>query len=124
MTLGGGPMKMTVDSADDWCNKNTSCHGFTYQTNATGETDIYFRDETQIFFMDSQLHSLESPLGQSQWTSHVSKARAPPLAMPNCGGGGTALHTGASDAGNPFGKACTSGLQIWVGETQFAPRPK
>ena len=58
MTLGGGPMKMTVDAADDWCNTNSSCHGFTFKTNATGETEVYFRDETQIFFMDSQLGSL------------------------------------------------------------------
>ena len=37
-----------------WVNNagNSSCHGFTFKTNATGETDIYFRDETQIFFME------------------------------------------------------------------------
>jgi hypothetical protein len=32
MTLGGGPMVMTVTEAEVWCNKNTSCHGFTYLT--------------------------------------------------------------------------------------------
>lgn len=112
MTLGGGPMKMTIDSADKWCTKNSSCHGFTYKTNATGETDIYFRDETQIFFMDSQLQSLTGPLGQSQWTSHVSKARAPPLTKPQCG---AAADIGADRSPRSPGEtSCTSGLQIWV----------
>jgi hypothetical protein len=110
MTLGGGPMKMTVDRADDWCNHNSSCHGFTFQTNATGETDIYFRDETQIFFMDSQLSSLTGPLGQSQWTSHVSKARAPPLSKPHCGN----AVDGGVGGGSPGSSVCTSGIQIWV----------
>ena len=109
MTLGGGPMKMTIDSADKWCTKNSSCHGFTYKTNASGETDIYFRDETQIFFMDSQLQSLTGPLGQSQWTSHVSETRAPPLTKPLCG---TDADIGAGRS--PGETSCTSGLQIWV----------
>lgn len=109
MTLGGGPMKMTVDRADDWCNQNSSCHGFTFQTNATGETEIYFRDETQIFFMDSQLSSLTGSLGQSQWTSHISKARAPPLSKPHCGSA-----TDDVRESSPGTSVCTSGVQIWV----------
>ena len=46
----------------------------------TGATDIYFRDETQIFFMDSQIDAL-SGKDKSQWTSHVSRERAAPLRM-------------------------------------------
>ena len=43
-----------------------------------------------------------APLGQSQWSSHVTKARAPPLSKPECDKD-TLNHT-----------VCTSGLQIWV----------
>ena len=100
MTLGGGPMKMTVDAADDWCNTNSSCHGFTFKTNATGETEVYFRDETQIFFMDSQLGSLTGPLGQGQWTSHVKKERAAPLSPSTSG-----LQVWVKDMGGPGGAA-------------------
>jgi hypothetical protein len=55
-------MVMTVPMAEEWCNSNTSCHGFTYLTAdgtaADKATNIYFRDETQIFFMDSEVHGL------------------------------------------------------------------
>ena len=102
-------MKMTIDSADEWCNNNSSCHGFTFKTNASGETDIYFRDETQIFFMDSQLQSLARPLGQSQWTSHVSQERAPPLSKPHC-----ATSVSVDSDNTPGDTSCTSGIQIWV----------
>ena len=45
MTLGGGPMKMTVAAADDWCNTNSSCHGFTFETGATSRRrDCHFTD--------------------------------------------------------------------------------
>ena len=94
MTLGGGPKNMTVDAADDWCNANSSCYGFTYKTGAdkTGSvTPIYFRDETQIFFMDSEIKDLAKELGSLHpWTSHVKQARAAPLSP------------------------ATSGLQIWI----------
>ena len=70
---------------------NSSCAGFTYLTaEEKGVTTIYFRDETQIFFMDSELPSLNGKVGASHWTSHIAAARAPPLS-PN-----------------------TTGLQIWI----------
>tara|TARA_B110000208_G_scaffold152450_1_gene184305 strand:- start:42 stop:1874 length:1833 start_codon:yes stop_codon:yes gene_type:complete len=84
---------MTLDDADAWCNEHTKCHGFTYATNSTPEMrrEVYFRDETQVFFMDSQVKSaLVGPVGNSTWTSHIKKARAPPLSP------------------------STSGIQIWV----------
>ena len=59
---------MTVAAAETWCNQNASCHGFTYATGAKpGQpTQVYFRDETQIFFMDSQLADLRKPVGSTQ----------------------------------------------------------
>ena len=59
--------------------------------------------------MDSELKSVMGALGQSQWTSHVSKARAPPLSRPHCDVGNVS-HDNSPGAG----AACTSGLQIWV----------
>lgn len=84
MTLGGGPVNMTVDAADDWCNANSSCRGFTFAGSAYGKpggaTLCYFRDETQIFFMDSTLDDLAKPVsGQLDWVSHIKAGRAPPL---------------------------------------------
>merc|ERR1719382_2207981 len=84
-------MNMTVDDADDWCNTNSSCHGFTFLTSDKDKvTQIYFRDETQIFFMDSELSNVAGHVGSSTFTSHVKKDRAPPIS-PN-----------------------TTGLQVWV----------
>lgn len=107
MTLGWGPMKMTVDAADTWCTGNSSCHGFTFKSlehllDPTAETDIYFRDETQIFFMDSEISHLNR-VDKPKWTSHISKERAPPISKPECDK-------------DPFYNytVCTSGLQIWV----------
>ena len=101
LTLGGGPMTMTVPEAETWCNKNTSCHGFTYLTaEADKTTSIYFRDETQIFFMDSQVGGLSGHVGSTKYTSRVQKARAPPLSP------------------------ATSGVQVWVkdvGDTAAGP---
>ena len=75
---------MTVDAADDWCNANSSCRGFTFAGSAYGKpggaTLCYFRDETQIFFMDSTLDDLAKPVsGQLDWVSHIKAGRAPPL---------------------------------------------
>ena len=81
---------MSTAQADAWCNANSSCHGLTYATNATEPTACYFRDETQVFFMDSELGSISGPVGQSKWTSHIKAARAPPLSP------------------------TTSGVQVWV----------
>eukprot|EP01051_Picozoa_sp_SAG22_P026895 SAG22_NODE_8729_length_634_cov_1.321495_1_plen_141_part_10 len=112
MTLGGGPMVMTVDAADDWCNTNSSCHGFTFKTGAAttgpggGKTEIYFRDETQIFFMDSQINELTGKAASPEWTSHVSQARAAPLRMAGCNA-----------------SSCTSGLQVWVKDVSTANGP-
>jgi hypothetical protein len=98
---------MTLDAADKWCSSNSSCQGFTYLTNSTGAsaskpTTCYFRDATQIFFMDSEIGAITGKLGQSQWTSHVAKARAPPL-------------SGAPKPSDPaLDGATTSGLQVWI----------
>ena len=97
MTLGWGPMNMTVAQADEWCARNNSCYGFTFKTNATGVTEVYMRDDTQIFFMDSQIDALTSPPDRAQWTSHITKSRAAPLSHMGC-----------------LTSPCTSGLQIWV----------
>jgi hypothetical protein len=97
MTLGGGAMNMSLDAAADWCNRNASCQGYTVVTQVDGNlTDlsraraVYFRDETQIFFMDKQVADLPKPIGTSQYTSYVKASRAPPLSP------------------------TTSGVQIWV----------
>ena len=81
MTLGGGPMpNTTVADAEVWCNKNASCAGFTFLTaEANQPTSIYFRDETQIFFMDSEVDGLSQPVGTTTYTSRVHKTRAAPL---------------------------------------------
>merc|ERR1719174_3320119 len=82
---------MTVAQADAWCKTNSSCEGFTFRTSERDAvTTCYFRDPTQIFFMDSQVSALSGSVHASQWTSHVSAARAPPLSP------------------------TTSGLQVWV----------
>ena len=86
---------MSIDEADAWCSNNTSCYGYTYATNSTGAsgeraTACYFRDETQIYFMDSEINSLQGSANGGAWTSHVKKARAVPLSP------------------NP------SGLQVWI----------
>lgn len=86
-------MNMTIPAAESWCNDHKQCHGFTVLTSERNKPDpvlIYFRDETQIFFMDSELSALTGPVGASQYTSFIKKARAPPLSP------------------------TTSGLQIWV----------
>jgi hypothetical protein len=91
MTLGRHPYKMTVQAAELWCNKNSSCHGFTYRTSeAAISTNIHFRDETQIFFMDSEVAGLGGPVGETRFTSRVRMERAAPLSPR------------------------TSGVQIWV----------
>jgi len=65
---------------------NSSCAGFTYLTaEEKGVTTIYFRDETQIFFMDSELSSLTGKAGASNWTSHIAVERAPPLSPKTTG---------------------------------------
>lgn len=98
MTLGGGPVpNTTVADAEIWCNKNASCHGFTYLTaEANQPTDIYFRDETQIFFMDSEVTGLSQPLGTTTYTSCVHKSRAAPLSP------------------------STNGLQVWIKDVSGA----
>jgi hypothetical protein len=103
----------SVAAADAWCVANHRCHGFSFLTQAasalndttaattttttatsapgtTGTVTCYFKDETQIFFMDSQLSEVTGNPADAQWTSHVVKERAPPL----------------SEA--------TSGVQVWV----------
>lgn len=69
MTLWGGPMNVSLAAADAWCNANSSCHGYTFGAEAYGKagavTPCYFRDETQIFFMDSTLTDLATHLSPS-----------------------------------------------------------
>jgi hypothetical protein len=93
MTLRRGGVQATVAAAEVWCNGNASCHGFSYLTPQHGDdatTTVHFRDETQVFFMDSQVEGLSHPAGTNQYSSRIKKARAPPLSP------------------------VTSGVQVWV----------
>eukprot|EP00947_MAST-08B_sp_MAST-8B-sp1_P003133 g3133.t1 len=97
MTLGGGPRNMTsLSAAETWCDADASCQGFTYRTAdamaaaSPATIAIYFRDETQIFFMDSEVAGLAGPVGKTEYTSRIKASRAPPLSP------------------------ATSGVQIWV----------
>jgi hypothetical protein len=110
-TLGGGPRNMSsVEEAEVWCAAQTDCAGFTFhtakaaaaaaaaaaarrqqqQSQSAGATShsptpaqlpVYFRDATQIFFMDSQIKALQQGFsgGSPTWTSHVMQSRAAPL---------------------------------------------
>lgn len=101
---------MTVDAADAWCTKSAKCEGFSYRTAdcADGQAcTVWFKDPTQVYFMDGSGNKLPNP----PWSSHIAAGRAPPFLYST----GARSHTELTGS--------TTGIQIWIKEfTTPVPR--
>ena len=96
---------LTIAESREWCSANASCAAFSYKDadgNSSAVRTVYFKDATQLAFMDSNFHA--GGQVQSGWLTQIKRAVAPPGSWRGAPCAGTVCPAGSP----PCHEACRS----------------